>query len=133
MTLPEAWTPLSVRAHRTKEDFLGSEALALEIAPAATRAGKSSPSIVLCSALLQKIHISLLQLNAQEANLQLHPMIPSPRIPKQHSSLLLRPPLLILNILLREIGRIDRGIDFLALLNLLPLPCINLVIPRSLV
>lgn len=64
---------------------------------------------------------------------QLHSVIPSPRIPKQHSSLLLRPPLLILNILLREVRRINRGIEFLALLNLALLNCIDLIIPRSLV
>lgn len=52
MRLPAACTPLSVRAHLTKEDFLGSSALALEIAPAATNAWNKSPSMVLWSCVL---------------------------------------------------------------------------------
>jgi hypothetical protein len=53
-TFPAAWTPLSVRTHRTKEDFLGSLALALEMAPAATNAAKRSPSIVFSDGVLQE-------------------------------------------------------------------------------
>jgi hypothetical protein len=49
---PAAWTPLSVRAQRTREDFLGSLALALEMAPAATKAAKRSPSMVFSSGVL---------------------------------------------------------------------------------
>lgn len=45
-TFPAACTPLSVRAQRTKDDFLGSTALALEMALAATKAANKSPSIV---------------------------------------------------------------------------------------
>jgi hypothetical protein len=57
-TFPAAWTPLSVRAHRTSEDFLGSAAFAFEIARAATKAEKSSPSIVFSVALLKKKIVS---------------------------------------------------------------------------
>ena len=46
MTFPAACTPLSVRAQRTNADFLGSFALAFEIAPAATKALNKSPSMV---------------------------------------------------------------------------------------
>ncbi|GJC94835.1 cell cycle control protein [Colletotrichum higginsianum] len=52
MTLPAAWTPLSVLAQRTRLDFLWSSALALEMAPAATKALKRSPSIVFSSLLI---------------------------------------------------------------------------------
>lgn len=52
---PAAWTPLSVRAHRTSDDFFGSVALALEMAPAATKAAKSSPSMVFSVSLLPTI------------------------------------------------------------------------------
>ena len=38
ITFPAACTPLSVRAQRTSELFLGSSAFAFEIAPAATNA-----------------------------------------------------------------------------------------------
>ena len=44
--LPAACTPLSVRAHLTREDFLGSSPFAFEIAPAATKAPNRSPSTV---------------------------------------------------------------------------------------
>ena len=43
---PAAWTPLSVRAHLTNDDFFGSSALAFEMAPAATKALNRSPSMV---------------------------------------------------------------------------------------
>lgn len=66
ITFPAAWTPLSVRAQRTRDDyngkfffciefeseyrytFFGSLELALDIAPALTKASNMSLSIVLC-------------------------------------------------------------------------------------
>ena len=54
MMLPAACTPLSVRAHLTSADFLGSLAFALEIAPASTKALKRSPSIVFSLLLLRE-------------------------------------------------------------------------------
>ena len=80
-----------------------------------------------------QISFSLIEYTMGKETVQLHSVIPSPRVPKQHSSLLLRPPLLILNVLLREVRRIYRGIKFLALLNLALFHCIYLIIPRSLV
>ena len=46
ITFPAACTPLSVRAQRTKDDFLGSSALAFDMAPALTKAANRSPSMV---------------------------------------------------------------------------------------
>lgn len=59
MTLPAACTPLSVLAQRTSEDFLGSSALALEMAPAATNAVNRSPSIVRWRVSLHDVSTSL--------------------------------------------------------------------------
>lgn len=122
-----------MRAQRTSDDFLGSAAFALEIAPAATNAGKSSPSIVFSLSLLRIAINHLDPFGGQEADaiVQLHAMVPCAGISHQNRNLLLGASILRGDLLLREMSRVDRSLEFFSSLKLSSFRFLLLFIPFS--
>jgi hypothetical protein len=115
----------------TKEDFFGSSALALEIAPAATNAWNKSPSIVLWSWVLCFILafcVIVALANILCVDLQLHTPVSCTCVSNKDCYLFLGSSLLPCKDFVAELGGIDRQFGF-SLVDSLSLDRLLIIIP----